>query len=110
MGRSRGVALASTCEVLRLVRVDGLVDIRPLSVGGGQGGTCACDELLPRGCAGVGMLARESVLLRWGRPVKNDKMDCWRLKVVFMVSGVTGIVDDCCAGLDSGVSVRAESG
>ena len=26
MGRSRGVALASTCEVLRLVRVDGLVD------------------------------------------------------------------------------------
>ena len=110
MGRTRGVALASTGEVLRLVRVDGLVDIRPLSEGGGRGGTCACVGLLPRGCAGVGMLAEESVLLRWGRPVKNDKMDCWRLKVVFMVSGVTGIVDDCCAGLDSGVSVRAEAG
>jgi hypothetical protein len=103
------VALASTCEVLRLVRVDGFVDIGSLSEGGGQGGTCACDELLPRGCAGVGMLARESVLMRWGRPVKNDKMDCWRLKVVFMGSGVAGIVDGCCAGLNSGVSVRVEA-
>ena len=62
------------------------------------------------GCVGVGMLAEESVVLQRDRPVKNDVMDCWRLKVVFMVSGVTGIVDDCCAGLDSGVSVRAEAG
>ncbi len=51
------------------------------------------------------MLAGESVVLQQGRPVKNDVMDCWRLKVVFMVSGVTGIVDDCCACLDSWVSV-----
>ncbi len=56
------------------------------------------------------MLAGESVVLQRGRPVKKDVMDCWRLKVVFMVSGVTGIVDDCGAGLDSGESVRAESG
>jgi len=62
------------------------------------------------GCVGVGMLAGESVVLQRGRPVKNDKMDCWRLKVVFMVSEVTGIVDDCCAGLDSGMSVRAVAG
>ena len=40
--------------------------------------------------------------------MKYDTMD-WRLKVVFMMSGVTGIVDDCCAGLDSGVSVRVEA-
>ena len=56
------------------------------------------------------MLDGESVVLQRGRPVKNDVMDCWRLEVVFMVSGITGIVDDCCAGLDSGVSVGAESG
>ena len=56
------------------------------------------------------MLAGESVVLQRGRPVKNDVMDCWRLKVVFKESGVTRIVDDCCAGLDSGVSVGAESG
>ena len=68
-----------------------------------------CVGLLPRWCAGVGVLAEGSVLLRWGRPVKYDTMD-WRLKVVFMMSGVTGIVDDCCAGLDSGVSVRAGAG
>jgi len=51
----------------------------------------------------------ESVVSQWDRPVKNDKMDCWRLKVVFMGSGVAGIVDGCCAGLDSGVSVRVEA-
>ena len=50
------------------------------------------------------MFDEESVVLQWGRPVKNDKMDCCRLKVVFMVSGVTGIVDDSCAGLDAWVS------
>ena len=68
-----------------------------------------CVGLLPRGSAGVGVLAEGSVLLRWGRLVKYATMDCWRLKVVFMMSGVTGIVDGCCAGLDSGVSVRVEA-
>jgi hypothetical protein len=50
------------------------------------------------------MFDEESVVSQWDRPVKNDKMDCWRLKVVFMGSGVAGIVDGCCAGLDAWVS------
>ena len=69
-----------------------------------------CVGLLPGGSAGVGVLAEVSVLLRWGRLVKYATMDCGRLKVVCMMSGVTGIVDGCCAGLDSGVSVRVEAG
>ena len=50
------------------------------------------------------MLDEESLVSQWDRPVKNDKMDCWRLKVVFMESGVAGIMDVCCAGLDAWVS------
>ena len=50
------------------------------------------------------MLDEESLESQWDRPVKNDKMDCWRLKVVFMESGVAGIMDVCCAGLDAWVS------
>ncbi len=42
---------------------------------------------------GVGMLDEESLVSQWDRPVKNDKMDCWRLKGVFMGSGVAGIMD-----------------
>ena len=39
------------------------------------------------------MFAVESVLLRWGLPVKNDKMDCWRLGMVFVASAGVGSED-----------------